>query len=246
MNAFLCAIHLLTRLPVPSYTVNEEIQRQSLYWHGAVGLLIGITLWLGLLIFQTVLPAHHLLIAALLLLQWVVITGALHLDGLGDSADAWLGGYGNKAKTLAIMKDPTSGPAAIVWIVLLLLIKFAALVALVQQQFHLALVFAPLMARLGSMNLFLAVPYVREGGIAAAFAEKVTSQWIYGQTIIVLIALLILYGLQGALIALAAVLGWFYLKTLMIHRIQGTTGDTAGALIECLEALILVSFVIEL
>ncbi len=50
-------------------------------------------------------------VAVLVLAVWVGLTGALHLDGLADSADAWLGGYGDRARTLAIMKDPYCGPA---------------------------------------------------------------------------------------------------------------------------------------
>ena len=65
-----------------------------------------------------------------MLLAWVGVTGALHLDGLADSADAWVGGIGRSHRTLAIMKDPRSGPAGVVAVVLLLVLKFAALASL--------------------------------------------------------------------------------------------------------------------
>jgi adenosylcobinamide-GDP ribazoletransferase len=51
--------------------------------------------------------------AALVLILWVWSTGALHLDGLADSADAWVGGLASRERTLEIMKDPRSGPAAV-------------------------------------------------------------------------------------------------------------------------------------
>jgi adenosylcobinamide-GDP ribazoletransferase len=54
------------------------------------------------------------MLAALLLAVWVLLTGGLHLDGLADTADAWIGGQGDRDRTLAIMKDPRSGPIAIV------------------------------------------------------------------------------------------------------------------------------------
>jgi adenosylcobinamide-GDP ribazoletransferase len=47
--------------------------------------------------------------AALLLALWVLLSGALHLDGLADSADAWLGGFGDRERTLQIMKDRAAG-----------------------------------------------------------------------------------------------------------------------------------------
>jgi adenosylcobinamide-GDP ribazoletransferase len=65
--------------------------------------------------------------AALLLTVWVLLSGGLHLDGLADSADAWLGGFGDRERTLTIMKDPRSGPIAVVVLVLVLLLKFCAL-----------------------------------------------------------------------------------------------------------------------
>lgn len=47
--------------------------------------------------------------AALLLTVWVLLSGGLHLDGLADSADAWLGGFGDRERTLTIMKDRAAG-----------------------------------------------------------------------------------------------------------------------------------------
>ena len=87
--------------------------------------------WLAALLLE---GASPLLQAALLLALWVALTGALHLDGLADSADAWLGGFGDPARTLEIMKDPRSGPVAVVVLVLLLLLKFSALLVVLQAQ----------------------------------------------------------------------------------------------------------------
>src|SRR5256885_9559254 len=51
-------------------------------------------------------------------------------DGLADTVDAWVGGRADPERTLAIMKDPCSGPVAVAAVVCLLLLKFAALSAL--------------------------------------------------------------------------------------------------------------------
>ena len=64
------------------------------------------------------------------MLALIALTGGLHLDGLADSADAWVGGFGDRARTLEIMKDPRSGPAGVTAIVSLLLLKCAALASL--------------------------------------------------------------------------------------------------------------------
>ena len=49
-------------------------------------------------------------VAAIIVMLWVLITGALHLDGVADTADGFMGGLGSTEKTLKIMKDPVSGP----------------------------------------------------------------------------------------------------------------------------------------
>jgi adenosylcobinamide-GDP ribazoletransferase len=117
------------------------------------------------------LGAPLLLHAALLLTVWVLLSGALHLDGLADSADAWLGGFGDRERTLTIMKDPRSGPIAVVTLVLVLLLKFAALLALIEQQHALALIIVPLLGRSALLGLFLTTPYVRAGGLGQALAD---------------------------------------------------------------------------
>lgn len=108
MTPLLIALQFLTRLPVrlPGMPEPQQIGR-SLLFYPLVGALLGLLL-LGLewLLGDTAL----LLKAALLLAAWVALSGGLHLDGLADTADAWVGGYGDRERTLAIMKDRAAAP----------------------------------------------------------------------------------------------------------------------------------------
>jgi len=163
------ALRLLTRLPVPEPPPEDDGQdsvARSLAWYPLVGLILGALLW-GLAAMLAAGAAPSLLSAALLLAAWVALTGALHLDGLADTADAWLGGLGDRERTLAIMKDPCAGPAGVVAVVLVLLLKFAALAALATAP-QPALLLAPVLARMALTALFLTTPYVRPGGIGLA------------------------------------------------------------------------------
>ena len=120
MTPWLIALQFLTRLPVslPGMPTPEQMGR-SLLWYPAVGLLLGLLLWLAhLLLGQT----PGVLQAAIILALWVGLSGGLHLDGLADTADAWVGGFGDRERTLTIMKDPRSGAIAVVVLVLLLLL----------------------------------------------------------------------------------------------------------------------------
>jgi len=242
--AFLIALQFLTRLPVrlPGMPAAAQVGR-SLLSYPLVGLLIGALL---LLVQWALDGTAPLLQAALLLLVWVGLTGGLHLDGLADSADAWAGGFGDRERTLSIMQDPRSGPIAMVVLVLLLLLKFAALATLLQSGQALALLLAPWLARGLLPLLFLTTPYVRAGGLGAALAEHLPRRelpfWLAGHALL----LLVLGGWSGLLAVLAALLLLAGLRQLMLQRLGGCTGDTAGALVELAEATVLLVLALQL
>jgi len=183
----------------------------------------------------TLADAPALLRAALLLAAWAGLTGALHLDGLADSADAWVGGLGNRRRTLDIMKDPYCGPAAVVTLTIVLLIKLAALHALGRDRWPL-LAAIPMLARTTTLLLFLTTPYVRPGGIGATLASHVPRA--SAMMVIAVVAILATWiGGTWLLLILAGV--FLSLRALMMSRIGGTTGDTAGATIELAETAML-------
>ena len=238
MTPWWIALQFLTRLPVTlaGMPTPEQVGR-SLLFYPLVGLLIGLLL----------LAAQHLLgdsavllQAALLLALWVGISGGLHLDGLADSADAWVGGFGDKQRTLAIMKDPRSGPIAVVVLVLLLLLKFVALVALLQSGAGLLLLLVPWLARCLLSLLFLTTPYVRAGGLGQALAEHLPRRqlpWVLAANALTML----LFGWPALLALLVAGGVFIWLRSLMLKRLDGTTGDTAGALLEIAECAVLVA-----
>lgn len=238
MIAFLIALQFLSSLPVrlPGMPAPEALGRSLLYYP-LVGLVIGGLLGLAAWLLDGSAP---LLQAALLLTLWVALSGALHLDGLADSADAWLGGLGDRERTLAIMKDPRSGPVAVVVLVLLLLLKFSALVTLLGTQQWTALLLAALLGRTSLLALFLFTPYVREGGLGAALAAHLPRA--AAQKVLLGVAgACLLFGWKGLLALLVAALVFWLLRRQLLRRLGGTTGDTAGALVELTECALLVA-----
>ncbi|CAI8759940.1 Adenosylcobinamide-GDP ribazoletransferase [Pseudomonas sp. IT-232MI5] len=235
------ALQFLSSLPIrlPGMPEPEQLGR-SLLFYPLVGLLFGLILWA----LNLALSGAPLLHAALLLTAWVVLSGALHLDGLADSADAWLGGFGDRERTLTIMKDPRSGPIAVVTLVLVLLLKFAALLALIEQQQGLALIIVPLLGRAALLGLFLTTPYVRAGGLGQALADHLPRKagW-WGLGVSALVCVLIA-GFSAVVALVIAVVVFVWLRQVMMRRLGGTTGDTAGALLELLEMVVLVGLVL--
>ena len=238
MLPFWIALQFLSSLPItlPGMPKPQELGR-SLLFYPLVGALFGGVLWgVSALLAGTPLMLH----AALLLTVWVMLSGGLHLDGLADSADAWLGGFGDRERTLTIMKDPRSGPIAVVTLVLVLLLKFCALLALIEQQQAMALLIVPLIGRGALLGVFLTTPYVRAGGLGQALADHLPRKagwWVLVLSAAVCVALA---GYAGLWALMLATLGFVWLRHLMMRRLAGTTGDTAGALLELLEVLMLV------
>ncbi|NSX08860.1 adenosylcobinamide-GDP ribazoletransferase [Pseudomonas lini] len=244
MLPFWIALQFLSSLPIrlPGMPTPEELGR-SLLFYPLVGLLFGAILWgLNWLLLGTPLLLH----AALLLSVWVVLSGALHLDGLADSADAWLGGYGDRERTLTIMKDPRSGPIAVVTLVLVLLLKFAALLALIEQQHSVVLIIVPLISRSALLGLFLTTPYVRPGGLGQALADHLPR--LAGKQVLVIsaVACVLMAGFSGVWALALAVAVFAWLRQVMVRRLGGATGDTAGALLELLEVAVLVGLALIL
>jgi adenosylcobinamide-GDP ribazoletransferase len=239
VRPLLIALQFLTRIPVAleSAPTDEELGR-SLLWYPWVGLLIGGLLWLCA---ATLGFATPMLRAAILLAIWIGVTGALHLDGLADCADAWIGGRGDRERMLAIMKDPYAGPIAVATIVAVLMLKFASLDALIEHGHIASLILPPLLARTALPALFLTTPYVRTQGLGAALAAHLPRSQV--QIMLVLLALVIALILrrQGLISLASSAIVFFAMRHQFIRKLGGFTGDCAGAVAELVETVVLIS-----
>ncbi|OAH99043.1 adenosylcobinamide-GDP ribazoletransferase [Methylomonas methanica] len=234
MDAFLVALQFLTRIPVSfRYEAGASLLGRSVLFYPAVGLLLGMLLSLPPTLFAGSSP---MLLAALTLSAWVLLTGGLHLDGLADCADAWVGGHGDKQRSLQIMKDPASGPIAVSVLVLVLILKFAALTAMFEQTRLTPLLLAPVLGRAAILGLMLTTDYVRPQGLAEALLQQLPrsqAKWVLVSS--VLIALVFL-GFPAVLFA-GGILFW--LRQSALSRLGGVTGDVYGAAVELTEASVL-------
>ncbi|MEE4077816.1 adenosylcobinamide-GDP ribazoletransferase [Pseudomonas viridiflava] len=242
MLPFWIALQFLGSFPIrlPGMPKPEETGR-SLLFYPLVGVLFGIVL---MSLNALLVGAPSMLHAALLLCAWVLLSGGLHLDGLADSADAWLGGFGDRERTLTIMKDPRSGPIAVVTLVLVLLLKFTAILALIESHHSIALLLAPLIGRGAMLGLFLSTPYVRAGGLGQALADHLPRGAARRVLLVGGVACVLFAGWSGLAAVVASIACFLWLRQVMIRRLGGTTGDTAGALLELLEVVVLLAMVL--
>jgi adenosylcobinamide-GDP ribazoletransferase len=173
------------------------------------------------------------------LIVLVVVTGALHQDGLADVADG-LGARGDRGRRLAVMRDPATGVfgalALIGWALLLLttLASMDAAHALV------ALTVACALARSASLLHATAAPPARSDGLGAAL--HVSRRALVVATGASAILSLALCGLVPGVTATVATLVLAALSALFARRaLGGRTGDTLGATIAVTEAVVCVA-----
>ena len=233
---FAIAIALLTRFPVPRYESGDSrAAGRSVLWYPAVGLLVGLVL-AGVCLLAKSAPA--IVAAALATLAWCAITGGLHLDGLSDSTDALIGSHGDSARALEIMKDPSAGPMGVTAVCMVLIMKFAALTAHISTETWWPIVAAPVLGRAALIALFLSTPYVRPQGLGAVLPAHLPR----GPGRVVLLAVLAAGFFAGGIApVVGAVLAFLFLRRLIVRSVGGTTGDTAGALVEVTETATLVA-----
>lgn len=249
--AFWYAMVFLTRIPAPYLKrTDDDVAQKSLIFYPLVGAIIGVLLSLFLAASWFYNPdASSALLAALVLTIWTLITGGLHLDGLADGADAWVGGLGDKDKTLEIMKDPRVGPIGALSIVLALLVQFAALLALLESSLPVWQIFAvllliPAMARTSVIGLLATTEYVRAKGLANALVKGATqSRVLISASVIALLAVVVFQQKVILLLLLWLVLNAAF-RHVMVKRIGGCTGDTIGASIALQEVFLLTAFVL--
>ncbi|RLL31875.1 adenosylcobinamide-GDP ribazoletransferase [Acinetobacter cumulans] len=241
MMPFWIALQFLTTFPVQLKAMPSKQQNgQSVLFYPLIGFIIGVILCAVALLLQ-VIPA--ILSASLILVLWIWLTGGLHLDGLADTADAWVGGFGDAERTLKIMKDPACGPIGVLSLIIICLLKWSALYLLIQKQLYSALLLFPVLGRLAPMFLFLSTDYVREKGLGSSMASYIPKKLAI--TIMVLVVLSSLYfSVLGLVAVLVTAFSLLYLRRKFKQRIGGITGDTVGASIEICECVSLLAFVL--
>jgi len=240
--AFRTALQFLSWIPAGQLPFPDpKIMGKSVAWHPLIGLFLGLILGLVAIIATSLFNVW--ISAALLLTAWIWLTGALHLDGLADSADAWLGGLGSKTRTLSLMKDPTSGPIAIATVVLVLFLKLTCIQALLATNNHWSILWALVFARSNAVLLLMHTPYVRAQGLGSAFSEQLSSKACHLVIASLSIVSLLVLGWSSFIVIALSGLSFFALRYFMLKRLDGCTGDTLGALIELSETVILLSLV---
>jgi adenosylcobinamide-GDP ribazoletransferase len=246
MNGIALLFKFMTRLPVgfePKF--DSDNLGKSMKFFPIVGMVMGIILF-GFFWGLSHIIYSPMVMAVILVIIEVVLTGGLHLDGLADTFDG-IFSYRSKQKMLEIMKDSRLGTNGGLVLILYFILKVALLYELnliIGIPAGVVLLLTPAFARLNSVVNCASAPYARATGMGKTFVDNTNGTGVIIATILTLIygalvcnLFLIPYAIL-VIVPILMVLGYVFAK-LMTRKIGGITGDTLGAVVELSEILVI-------
>jgi adenosylcobinamide-GDP ribazoletransferase len=237
---FYVAILFLTRIPFPQIELDEGKIGSSLPFFPCAGAVIGGILSLIYILGQKVLP--HEVVAGLIVVISIIITGGMHLDGFADTMDA-LFCYGDREKKLAVMKDSRIGAYGVIGIVSVILLKYVLVVSLPQTYLMQSLIGFPILSRWMMTFSIVFYPYIREKGLGKAFTSQKNSAFIIA-SIATITIMYIMLGLKSLIVIIGVFMAGLFFILYLTRQFGGMTGDTYGATNEFCEIIALLMFII--
>lgn len=239
---FITALQFLTIITVSKkHAVEENDLAKSMVYFPFVGFLLGTVLVYADMALAYMLP--HTIANALLLLLLLVLTRAIHIDGLADTLDGIMGGA-DRSSRLAIMKDSRLGTAGALGILFILLIKYLSLNALFGDDKTGALLLSPVLGRWSQTVMVFRANYGREHGMGRAFVGHLRAGGLAAAAVLAIGLMIFVSGpvraavLFSSALALTAVSRWY-----LVRKLGGITGDAIGAVSEVNEAAAMLLFV---
>jgi adenosylcobinamide-GDP ribazoletransferase len=231
MKGLLSAVQFLTRIPVPRAEYRLE---SAVGWLPVVGFLLGAILALADLGMRW-LEMSPLVGSTIVVVLLLMLSGALHADGLMDTCDAVFG-HASPERRLEIMRDPHTGAFGVVGLVCVVALKIAAVDALPAAIRPQLLVLAPGLGRWSIVLLAAVFPYGRPSGLGAPLKASATPRAFVVASLLPVVGCLavgpvgIICGALATATALAA-------GRWLMRLLPGLTGDCYGAVCEVVETV---------
>lgn len=243
VKGFLLALQFLTIIPfgAKSEAYKNNLPQVVVYFP-LIGLLLG-TILVGVNKLLSLIPLGQFPTNVVLITLLIILTGALHLDGLADTFDALLSRK-NKFEMLKIMRDSHIGTMGALSLICIILLKLSFLSALGSQAKNVSLILMCLLSRYSLVLAMFSFPYIREEGKAKAFVAEMNMRTFSLATVISLFCVFVLLGLKGLITFIMVVLFAIFVGRFITKKIGGITGDILGAINELTEAFVLLNILI--
>ncbi len=242
MKRFIGIMQFLTRIPMPITVDLDEEFHKGICYFPLVGLILGLCYYfigcIGRIIF------NDYITAVFILLGTVLLTGGLHLDGVGDTFDG-LYSYRDRERILEIMKDSRLGTNALLSILFLILLKLGFLISLLEQDKLWGVVIMPVIARTMQVIVCYKGKTPRENGMGNIFIGKVSRSTLSIVLGIASVTTMIVVCIASpcswrmlirVAIAIGSVVGTLKVFERSVYqKIGGITGDILGCICELAE-----------
>ena len=228
LRAFALAFNMLTIIPFfKVHNFYKGINGYSAMFYPLIGFILGLLLWATHSALQDYLPATHL--AVIIFALWVLITGALHLDGLSDTID---GLFVSRDKALEVMKDSHVGGMGMVFTLLFLMLKLSSVIHL--EAFYLL----PVILMFSRLNAVFAIYFYNyiSSGVGKLLKEELKAKHL---AFALFYSLILAYFFSFASAFFVALILLLIVAKFFTARVGGLNGDIYGFIIEITELALL-------
>jgi adenosylcobinamide-GDP ribazoletransferase len=243
LSDFWRAMALLSRVPLPPVgDFRPAMVARSVWCWPLVGLVLaGLALLPAMLI--EMLTGNALIFAVFAMASMVLLTGAMHEDGIADCADGFGGGI-DRARKLEIMRDSTLGTYAVLALILCLVLRLALLVAATEigQAAVLFLVMA-VMSRAAPPFMMRMLPPARDNGLGKGAGRPDWLPILVGFGMAATMTLFLAGFVAMLAVSAGTAIAILAVRTLARRQIGGQTGDVLGATQICAELFAGIAFI---
>ena len=228
LKGFALAFNMMSIIPFfKVHHFFKGINGYSAMFYPLVGFVLGSILWATHWLLDSHMPTTHL--SVIIFGMWILLTGALHLDGFSDTVD---GLFVAKDKSLEVMKDSHVGGMGMSFTVIFLLLKLSSVIHF--EAYYLL----PVILMLSRLNATLSIYFFNyiSSGVANLIKEELGKKHLLF-AFLYTFALVFIFSFLGAFTISILVLilsAWFFKK-----RLGGLNGDIYGFIIEVTELALL-------
>ncbi|MCT8978164.1 adenosylcobinamide-GDP ribazoletransferase [Clostridium sp. CX1] len=234
----LLMVQFLTRIPVNlNLPCEKEDFKRGAIFLPVVGFIIGAIQWGIYELFIRILPLEPTIV--IILLAGIIVTGALHLDGLGDTCDGFFAFKGND-RIIEIMKDSRIGSYACIAVIFDLLFKYA-LFSSIAPSFPIGIIVVPIISRFTTVFIITIGKNAKKTGSGNLFVENVGKLQLFISFLLTTgILILMMNAIHVIILLFAGVVFTAIFNEFSKSKIGGITGDILGANNELVEILTLI------
>ncbi len=227
-KGFALAFNMLSIIPFfKVHDFFKGINGYSAMFYPLVGFILGSILFLTHFLLQSHMPSTHL--AVIIFGMWVLITGALHLDGFSDTVD---GLFVSKDKALEVMKDSHVGGMGMTFTIVFLVLKLSSIIHF--EAYYLL----PVILMFSRLNATLSIYFYNyiSSGVGSLIKQELKLKHL---GIAIIYSLLLAYFFSFTSAILLSILVLVISAKFFTSRLSGLNGDTYGFIVEVTELALL-------